>query len=154
MFVWCSAKTVRDRAQSFLGRGVSVVRVGAFRVVHVAGEHVVVHVDGAAVVDGVAQPLSHDGLAGVGRQTQLEETCLGSGKAVIRLRREQTDKECCWCLPQSCQHTHTHTHILEKQILGLGFTLHLTIQCDFHSVNYERLFNPTCPKLCVCSLDT
>lgn len=46
----------------------SVVRVGALGVVHVAGEHVVVHVDGAAVVDGVAQPLGHDGLAGVRRQ--------------------------------------------------------------------------------------
>lgn len=32
----------------------SVIGVGALSVVHVAGEHVVVHVDGAAVVDSVA----------------------------------------------------------------------------------------------------
>lgn len=46
----------------------SVVRVGALGIVNVPGQHVVVHVDGAAVVDGVAQPLRHDGLAGVRRQ--------------------------------------------------------------------------------------
>lgn len=54
----------------------SVVRVRALGVVHVAGQHVIVHVDGAAVVDGVAQPLGHDGLARVRRQAQLEETRL------------------------------------------------------------------------------
>lgn len=42
----------------------SVVGVGALGVVHVPREHVVVHVDGAAVVDGVAQALGHDQLAG------------------------------------------------------------------------------------------
>lgn len=67
----------------------SVVRVGALGVVHVAGEHVVVHVDGAAVVDGVAQPLGHDGLAGVRRQAKLEEAGLGGGEAVVRLRRNR-----------------------------------------------------------------
>lgn len=41
----------------------SVVSVRALGIVHVSGEHVVVHVDGAAVIDGVAQPLSHDSLA-------------------------------------------------------------------------------------------
>lgn len=67
----------------------SVVRVGALGVVHVSGEHVVVHVDGAAVVDGVTQPLRHDGLAGVRRQTELEETGLRGREAVVRLRRKQ-----------------------------------------------------------------
>lgn len=63
----------------------SVVRVRALSIVHVTGQHVVVHVDGAAVVDGVAQPLGHDGLAGVGRKAQLEETGLGCRQAVVRL---------------------------------------------------------------------
>lgn len=54
----------------------SVVCVRALGIVHIAGQHVVVHVDGAAVVDGVAQPLSHDGLARVRWQAQLEETRL------------------------------------------------------------------------------
>lgn len=54
----------------------SVVGVGALGVVHVTGQHVVVHVDGAAVVDGVAQALGHDDLAGVRRQAQLEEARL------------------------------------------------------------------------------
>lgn len=67
----------------------SVVRVGALGVVHVSGEHVVVHVDGAAVVDGVTQPLRHDGLAGVRRQTELEETGLRGREAVVRLRSKQ-----------------------------------------------------------------
>lgn len=69
----------------------SVVRVGALGVVDVTGEHVVVHVDGAAVVDGVAQPLRHDGLAGVRRQTELEEARLRGGEAVVRLRRKRTE---------------------------------------------------------------
>lgn len=54
----------------------SVVCVGALSVVHVPREHVVVHVDRAAVVDGVAQALCHDQLAGVGGQPQLEEARL------------------------------------------------------------------------------
>lgn len=70
----------------------SVVCVGALGVVDVTGEHVVVHVDGAAVVDGVAQPLRHDGLTGVRRQTQLEETGLRGGEAVVRLWRKRTQK--------------------------------------------------------------
>lgn len=68
-----------------------VVRVRALSVVHVAGQHVVVHVNGAAVVDGVAQPLGHDGLAGVGRQAQLEEARLGCRQAVVRLHGTETD---------------------------------------------------------------
>lgn len=73
----------------------SVVRVRALGVVHVAGQHVVVHVDGAAVVDGVAQPLGHDGLAGVWWQAQLEETRLGRRQAVVRLHGTdgQTDRQ-------------------------------------------------------------
>lgn len=67
----------------------SVVGVGALGIVHVPGEHVVVHVDGAAVVDGVAQPLSHDRLARVRRQAQLEETRLRGGQAVVRLWKTQ-----------------------------------------------------------------
>lgn len=54
----------------------SVVGVGALGVVYVSREHVVVHVDRAAVVDGVAQALRHDQLAGVGGQSQLEEAGL------------------------------------------------------------------------------
>ena len=46
---------------------VSVVGVRALCVVHVAGQHVVVHVDGAAVVDGVAQPLGAAGRNRSGR---------------------------------------------------------------------------------------
>lgn len=69
---------------------VSVIRVGALCVVHVAGQHVVVHVDGAAVVDGVAQPLGHHRLAGVRRQAELEEAGLGGGQAVVWLQRHGT----------------------------------------------------------------
>lgn len=53
------------------------------------GQHVVVHVDGGAVVDGVAQPLGQDGLAGVGRQAQQEEARLCRGEAVDGLRRRR-----------------------------------------------------------------
>jgi len=74
-------------------RSGSVVRVGALGVVHVPGQHVVVHVDGAAVVDGVSEPLGHDGLAGVRRQPQLEEASLGGGQAVIWLQGQQVNKQ-------------------------------------------------------------
>ena len=66
-----------------------IIGVGALSVVNVTGEHVVVHIDGAAVVDGIAKSLSHDDLARVGRQTQLEETRLGGGQAVMRLEEEE-----------------------------------------------------------------
>ena len=68
--------------------GVLVVGVGALCVVHVAGQHVVVHVDGAAVVDGVAQPLGHHSLTGVGGQAQLEEAGLRGGQAVVWLWKQ------------------------------------------------------------------
>lgn len=72
----------------------SVVCVRALRVVHIPGEHVVVHVNGAAVVDGVTQPLRHNSLAGVRRQTQLEETGLRRGQAVVRLWGGERGREC------------------------------------------------------------
>lgn len=40
----------------------SVLCVGSVGRVGVSGQHVVVHVDGGTVVDGVAQPLGQDGL--------------------------------------------------------------------------------------------
>lgn len=72
----------------------SVLAVGAVRRLRVVGQHVVVHVDGGAVVDGVAEPLGHDSLAGVGRQAQQEEARLRRGEAVDRLRqaRKQGDE--------------------------------------------------------------
>lgn len=82
----CSDKPVHNLVPA------SVVRVGALSVVHVSREHVVVHVNGAAVVDGVAQPLCHDGLAGVRRQTQLEEAGLRGRQAVVRLWRINTHR--------------------------------------------------------------
>ena len=53
-----------------------LVVVGGVAVVDVARQHVVVHVDGATVVDGVAEAVGHDGLTRVGRQAQLEEAGL------------------------------------------------------------------------------
>lgn len=69
-------------AASFLGVG-AVCRLG------VVGQHVVVHVDGGAVVDGVAQTLGEGDLARVRGQTQQEEACLSSGEAVYRLGGEK-----------------------------------------------------------------
>lgn len=87
----------------------SVVCIRALRVVNITGEHVVVHVNGAAVVDGIAQSLSHDGLAWVWRQTQLEETGLRGGQAVIRLWRTHTESHknlynclSAYCIISSC----------------------------------------------------
>lgn len=48
------------------------------------GQHVVVHVDGGAVVDGVTQTLSEDGLARVRGQAKQEEAGLSSREAVDR----------------------------------------------------------------------
>lgn len=48
----------------------SVVGAGAVRWLGVVGQHVVVHVDGGTVVDGVAQPLAQDGLACVWGETE------------------------------------------------------------------------------------
>lgn len=55
----------------------------------VAHQHVVVHVDGAAVVDGVPQFAGHRCLAAVRRQTQLEKTCLRRWQAVSPLSGEK-----------------------------------------------------------------
>ncbi len=54
----------------------------------VAQQHVVVHVDGAAVTDGVAQAFGHHRLARVTRQAQLEEAGLARRQRVDRLRRD------------------------------------------------------------------
>lgn len=48
----------------------------------VAGQHVVVHVDAAAVVDGVPQPLGQRLGAAVRRQAQLEEARLSRRQAI------------------------------------------------------------------------
>lgn len=55
-----------------------VVRAG----LGVAGQHVVVHVDAAAVVDGVPQPLGQRLGAAVRRQAQLEEARLSRRQAI------------------------------------------------------------------------
>lgn len=64
----------------------SVLCVGAVCRVGVVGQHVVVHVDGGAVVDGVTQTLSEDGLARVRRQAKQEEAGLCSREAVDGLK--------------------------------------------------------------------
>lgn len=66
----------------------SVLCVGAVCWVGVVGQHVVVHVDGGAVVDGVTQTLSEDGLARVRRQAEQEKAGLSSREAVDRLKRK------------------------------------------------------------------
>ena len=94
--VWCLDETIHTRAQPLMNckdivvcvMCLLVVSVGALCVVHVAGKHVVIHVDGATVVDGVAQPLGHHSLAGVGGQAQLEEAGLRGGQAVVWLRKQ------------------------------------------------------------------
>lgn len=67
----------------------SVLGVGAVCRLCVVGQHVVVHVDGGAVVDGVAEPLGQDGLTGVGRQAQQEEARLSGGEAINWLRQRK-----------------------------------------------------------------
>ena len=52
----------------------------------IAGEHVVVHVDGATVVDGVAKSLSHDLHAAIHGQAQLEEARLRCGQGIHTLK--------------------------------------------------------------------
>lgn len=64
----------------------SVLGVRAVCWVGVVGQHVVVHVDGGAVVDGVTQTLGEDSLARVWRQAKQEEAGLSSGEAVDGLR--------------------------------------------------------------------
>lgn len=64
----------------------SVLGVGAVCWVCVVGQHVVVHVDGGAVVDGVTQTLSEDCLACVRGQAKQEEAGLCSREAVDGLK--------------------------------------------------------------------
>lgn len=90
----------------------SVVRVGALGVVDVSGQHVVVHVDGAAVVDGVAKPLGHDGLAGVRRQTQLEEAGLRRRQAVVRLKHTNSPQQTEQTLQPAEEHLKKITPVL------------------------------------------
>lgn len=49
-------------------------------------QHVVVHVDGGAVVDGVTQSLGENGLARVRGETEEEEARLSGGEAVDWLK--------------------------------------------------------------------
>lgn len=63
----------------------SVLSVGAVCGVGVVGQHVVVHVNGGTVVDGVTQALGEDGLARVGGQAKQEEAGLSSRESVHRL---------------------------------------------------------------------
>lgn len=48
-------------------------------------QHVVVHVDGGAVVDGVTQSFGQNGLTAVGGEAEEEEAGLSSRQAVHRL---------------------------------------------------------------------
>ena len=57
------------------------------------GQHVVVHVDGGTVVDGVPQTLGEDGLARVRGQAEQEEAGLSRGKTVDRLARGERRRE-------------------------------------------------------------
>lgn len=56
------------------------------------GQHVVVHIDGRAVVDGVTQALSEDGLACVWGKAEQKEACLCRGKAIDRLKEIMREK--------------------------------------------------------------
>ena len=63
----------------------SVLGVRAVCWVGVMGQHVVVHVDGGAVVDWVAQTLGENSLTCVWRQAKQEEAGLSRREAVDRL---------------------------------------------------------------------
>lgn len=76
----------REELHSPLPATASVLCTGAVCRLRVVGQHVVVHVDGGAVVDGVSQALGEDGLAGVRRQAEQEEAGLSSRQAVDRLQ--------------------------------------------------------------------
>lgn len=60
----------------------SVLGVRAVCWVGVVSQHVVVHVNGGAVVKGITQALSEDGLARVRGQAKKEETGLSGWKSV------------------------------------------------------------------------
>lgn len=70
----------------FTSVSASVLGVRAVCWVGVVGQHVVVHVDGGAVVDGVTQTLGEDGLARVRGQAKQEEASLSSREAIDRLK--------------------------------------------------------------------
>lgn len=74
----------------------SVLCVRAVCRLSVVGQHVVIHVDRGAVVDGVAEPLRQDGLTGVRRQAQQEEARLRRWEAVdgLRQRKERRQVSC------------------------------------------------------------
>lgn len=58
----------------------------------VASQHVVVHVDGAAVVDGVTYAFGHDFLARVRWQTELEEASLSRWQSILSLWKGEKNK--------------------------------------------------------------
>lgn len=60
----------------------SVLGAGAVCWLAVVAQHVVVHVDGGTVVDGVTQPLAQDGLAGVRGEAEQKEAGLSRREAV------------------------------------------------------------------------
>lgn len=62
------------------------------------GQHVVVHVDGGTVVDGVPQTLSEDGLARVRGQAEQEEAGLSSREAVDGLKEMIREKKHLLCV--------------------------------------------------------
>ncbi len=79
-------------ARSTGGLNIKVVVVVIFIVVineavavAVPSQHVVVHVNAAAVTDGVPQPVAEHLLGGIVGQTQLEETRLGRRETVLGL---------------------------------------------------------------------
>jgi len=72
-----------------------VVEEAGALVVLVPVKHVVVHVDGLAVVDGVSQPLRQHLLARVVGQPQLEEARLGRRQAVFTLKHAHKHSPAC-----------------------------------------------------------
>lgn len=66
------------------------------------GQHIVVHVDGGAVVDGVTQTLSEDGLARVWGKAEQKEAGLRRREAVDRLKEMIRGKKEVYCLYYSC----------------------------------------------------
>ena len=58
----------------------------------IPSQHVIVHVDAAAVSDGISQSVTQHVLGRVVGQSQLEEACLGRWKTVLGLNK-QTNKQ-------------------------------------------------------------
>lgn len=71
----------------------SVLGVRAVCWVGVVSQHVVVHVNGGAVVKGVTQALGKDGLARVRGQAKKEETGLSGWKSVDGLNMSSREKK-------------------------------------------------------------